>query len=321
MAFMTGYQSIDGVPSTMNDWLLVEMLRRKWGFEGVLVTDYDYVGRLVKDQRVCADYVEAGGPRDQERERSRHGHAGVLRRLHRGGPPRPPCRTELDSTLRRVLALKFRMGLFEDPGRSDPDRIARVVACEEHGSVNLRAARESLVLLKNDTIDGSPFLPLDPSRPRRIAVLGPNADAPLAQLGDWSLGSGQMTSASGREHPRSSVATVADGMRSLLPALWSLVAAPEDADIEILVLGDNLAYVGEERSTATLELRDGQVELADRVAGLGKPVVAVLINSKPLVLPESVLGAQAIFECFNPGMREGRPWPRRSSARSTPPVN
>jgi beta-glucosidase len=305
MAFMTGYQSIDGVPSTMNTWLLVETLRRKWGFGGVLVTDYDNVGRLVKDQRVCADYVEAAALAIKSGNdlvmATPEFFEGCIEAVRRG----LLAETELDAILRRVLALKFRMGLFEDPGRSDPDRIARVVACEEHRSVNLRAARESLVLLKNDAVGGSPLLPLDPSRPRKIAVLGPNADAPLAQLGDWSLGSGQMTSASGPEHPRSSVATVADGVRTLLPAGWSLVAAPEDADIEILVLGDNLAYVGEERSTATLELQDGQVELADSVAGLGKPVVAVLINSKPLVLPESVLGAQAIFECFNPGMQGG----------------
>ena len=116
MAFMTGYQSIDGVPSTMNDWLLVEMLRRKWGFEGVLVTDYDNVGRLVKDQRVCADYVEAAALAIKSGNdlvmATPEFFEGCIEAVRRG----LLAETELDSTLRRVLALKFRMGLFEDPG-------------------------------------------------------------------------------------------------------------------------------------------------------------------------------------------------------------
>ena len=180
------------------------------------------------------------------------------------------------------------------------------MGCEEHAAVSLRASRESLVLLKNEDVAGSPLLPLDPGAPRAIALLGPNADNPLAQLGDWSLGSGQMTSPSGAAHPRGSISTPVDGLRSLLPAGWSLAATAEEADIIVLALGDGLDYVGEEKSTATLELLEGQIELADRIAALGKPMIVALIASKPLVLPPSVLGAQAIFECFNPGMQGGR---------------
>jgi beta-glucosidase len=309
MAFMTGYQSMDGVPSTMNRWLLEEVLRDEWGFEGVLVTDYDNVGRLVDDQRVCADYAEAsaaalncGNDMIMQTPRFFEGCAEALRRGLLD-------EAVLDGSVRRVLSLKFRMGLFEDPRRGDESKIAAVIACDEHREVNLRAARESLVLLRNESLRGRPLLPLDPARPRKIAVVGRNADDPIAQLGDWSLGSGQFTGPSGSEHPRSSVVTVRDGLRSLLPAGWTLSdadAGEEDADLVVLVLGDTIDYIGETKSTATLELQDGQVELAERVMSSGKPAIVVLVCSKPLVLPARVLEAPAIIEAFNPGMQGGR---------------
>jgi beta-glucosidase len=305
MAFMTGYQSIDGLPSTMNRWLLVDVLKEEWGFEGILVTDYDNVGRLVKDQKVCGDYAEASALAikcGNDLAMATHEFFdGCLEALRRG----LLTETELDATVGRVLALKFRMGLFEDPGRSDSARIASVIACAEHAAVNLRAARESLVLLKNGEQGGEPLLPLDPSKPRKLAVLGPNADNPLAQLGDWSLGSGQMTGTNGDTHPRECIITPLDGIKSMLPPGWSLVG-PEQADLVLLVLGDNLDYTGETKCTATLELQDGQIELAESVAALGKPLIVALVNGKPLVLPKAALGAQAIIECFNPGMQGGR---------------
>jgi beta-glucosidase len=305
MAFMTGYQSIDGVPSTANRWLLDEVLRKEWGFEGILVTDYNNVARLVLDQRVCADYAEASAlavkSGNDMMMSTPEFFEGCLEAVGRGLLSEP----ELDAPVRRVLSLKLRMGLFEDPGRSDRERIAKTIGCAEHAAVNLRAARESLVLLKNGKEGAAPLLPLDPASPRRIAVLGPNADNPLAQLGDWSLGSGQMTSQSGEAHPRASISTPLDGIKAMLPPRWRLVGK-EEADLILLVLGDKLDYTGECKSTATLELQDGQIELAREVAALGKPTIVALISGKPLVLPEAVLGADAIFECFNPGMAGGR---------------
>jgi len=305
MAFMTGYQSIDGVPSTANRWLLDEVLRDEWGYGGILVTDYQNVNRLVDDQRICADLAEASAlalKSGNDLIMATEGFfEGCQEALDRG----LLSEADVDRPLRRVLALKFRLGLFEDPGRSDPRRIAEIVGCPDHAEVNLRIARESLILLKNGADGREPLLPLDPSGRGKVAILGPNADNPLAQLGDWSLGSGQMTSRSGEAHPRSSVITPLDGVRAALPEGWSLVPAAE-ADVVLLVVGDDLAYNGEGKSTATLELRDGQIELAQRVAAMGKPTIAVLVNGKPLVLPEAVLGADAIFECFNPGMMGGR---------------
>jgi beta-glucosidase len=305
MTFMTGYQSIDGVPSTANRWLLTEVLKQEWGFEGILVTDWYNVGHLVKSQKVCADFAEAAAVALKAGNdlimATPEFFEGCQEAVARG----LVTEAEIDAVVRRVLGLKFRMGLFEDPGLSQPDRIRTRIGCAEHRDVALRAARESLVLLRNETVAGAPLLPFDPKVPRKLAVVGPNADDPLAQLGDWSLGSGQMVGPSGKEHPRSSVVTVLDGIKNLLPPGWSLVK-PEEADLIVAVVGDNLDATGEGKSTATLELLGGQVELLDRLATLGKPLVGVLVNSKPLVLPVSLLTAGALVECFNPGMLGGQ---------------
>jgi beta-glucosidase len=304
LSFMTGYQSIDGIPSTVNRWLLTEVLREDWGFKGIVVTDYDNVGRLVNDQRVCQDYAEAAA------RAIRCGNDlimatpkffdGCLEAVRRG----LVSEAEIDSSVARVLGLKFRLGLFENPGRSDPERIRTVIACDSHRKVNLRAARESLVLLKNEASGGQPLLPLDPASPNKLAVIGPTADNPLSQLGDWSLGSGQMTSPSGEGHPRENIVTPLDGIRTRLPAGWSIVDLDE-AEMGILVLGDDLEHTGEEKSTATLELQNGQKELAERAAARGIPLIVVLISGKPLVLPQACLDAPAIIEAFNPGMEGG----------------
>jgi beta-glucosidase len=303
MAFMTGYQSIDGVPSTANRWLLTEVLKEQWGFEGILVTDWYNVGHLVHDQKICADFAEAATTAIRAGNdlmmATPEFYDGCLEALGRG----LLAEAEVDTVVRRVLGLKFRMGLFEEPGFGNPERLTRVIGCPDHRAVALRAARESLVLLRNDLF-GIPVLPFHPELPRKIAVIGPNADNPLAQLGDWSLGSGQMVGPSGTDHPRSTVVTIRDGIIKRLPPGWALTSR-EEADVIIVVVGDQLSHIGEGKSTATLELQGGQQELVDEVAGSGKLWVGVLVNSKPLVLPRSLLEAPALLEAFNPGMEGG----------------
>ncbi|WP_437736745.1 glycoside hydrolase family 3 N-terminal domain-containing protein [Sorangium sp. So ce1335] len=329
MAFMTGYQSMDGIPATANRWLLTEVLKEEWGFQGIVVTDWNNVGNLVLDQKVCKDMAEAaavavrsGNDLMMATPQFYEGAQEAVRRGLLG-------EAEIDAVVRRVLSLKFSLGLFEDPGYSDERRIKEVIGCAAHRELNLEVARASLVLLKNDGL-----LPLAgdgagqgaaPRPLRRIAVIGPNADDPIAQLGDWSLGSGQMSGGNGPQHPRSSIVTILDGIRELAPAGCEVVHAAgcsvvsEDesgiaaavelargADVVVLVVGDRIELIGETKSTATLELMGGQRALADAIARTGVPTAVVLVNSKPLVLPRSALGAAAIVEAFNPGMMGGR---------------
>jgi beta-glucosidase len=200
-----------------------------------------------------------------------------------------------------------------------------------------------LVLLRNDGT-----LPLAVDTHRTIAVVGPGADDPQAQLGDWAGASGQVEWMLDG-HPRDTIETVLDGIRAAVPGGWRVIHAPgadighlapdpsgptypnglprppmlvpaapdprmiaeavaaaQEADYVVAVVGDNIALTGELCSTATLELVGGQVALLEALAATGTPLIVVMLNSKPAVLPEAALDAAALIQAFNPGMRGGR---------------
>ena len=319
MTFMTGYQSIDGQPSTINRWLLTDVLKNEWGFRGVVVTDWNNTGRLVFEQKVAKTYADAAimalRAGNDIIMTTPQFYEGALEAVHIGRL----AESEIDAPVRRLLALKFRMGLFENPRRADLARAAVETARADHRAVNLSAARESLILLQNNGV-----LPLAPAKAKSIAVVGPNADDDLQQLGDWSLGSPQHPPSAGKQ-PREKTTTVLDGIRALAPAggvvryergcsiidadlsgIPAAVAAAQASDVIVAVVGDHLRFIGETNSTATLELQGGQIALLDALEKTGKPMIVVLVNSKPLVLPPSVKRAAAILEGFNPGMEGGR---------------
>ncbi|HVO09164.1 MAG TPA: glycoside hydrolase family 3 N-terminal domain-containing protein [Vicinamibacteria bacterium] len=319
MMFMTGYQSTEGVPSTANRWLLTEVLKDEWGFKGVVVTDWDNVGRMVHEQRVAATYADAAiialRAGNDIMMTTPQFYEGAIEAVRSGRLKE----SEIDAPVRRLLALKFRMGLFENPRRPDLAKAAVEVARPDHRAAVLDAARQSLVLLQNDGL-----LPLDPAKVRSIAVVGPNADDDLQQLGDWSLGSPQHPPEAGK-HPRERTVTVLDGIKAVAPrgttvryekgcaingselsGLPAAVAAAQASDVVVAVVGDHLDFIGEEKSTATLEMQGGQPALLDALEKTGKPMIVVLVNSKPLVLPPAVRRAGAILEGFNPGMEGGR---------------
>ncbi|MFE9908595.1 exo-beta-d-1,3/1,6-glucosidase [Streptomyces clavifer] len=356
--FMLGYQSMDGVPVTVNNWLLNEVLRGEWGYTGTLVTDWDNVGRMVWEQRIYADHTQAAAAavragNDMVMTTPKF-FEGAQRAVEQGNLGE----AEIDAAVRRVLTLKFELGLFEDPRHPDAARQAEVIGSAGHAVLNLEAARRSLVLLTNDGTlplaggfeagaDGRALSGPVPA-PRTVAVVGPNADDAQTQLGDWAGSSGQADWLPDG-HPRPMIRTVLDGFRAHAPAEWTVsyargariltvgpdpegeffpdgqprpevvvpaepdealireaVAAAEAADHVVAVVGDRIELVGEGRSTATLELVGDQVALLDALAATGKPLVVVVISSKPLVLPPSVLGAAAIVHAFNPGMQGGR---------------
>ena len=341
--FMLGYQSIDGVPITANKWLLNDVLKEEWGFTGTLVTDWDNVGRMVWEQKVCADDMQAAAvavragndlvmttPAFFEGAQAAVEH-GLL------------TEEEIDAAVRRILRLKFRLGLFENPRAPDAQRQAAVIGHPDHAALNLEVARRSLVLLRNDGT-----LPLPAGAPRTVAIIGPNADHPQSQLGDWAGASGQVDWMPDGQ-PRELIETVLDGFRAVAPADWTIttargadieqlvpdpkgefyrdgqprppisrpaeadpamiaeaVAVAAAADYAIVVVGDTVALTGESKSTATLDLQGGQIALLDALAAAGTPTVVVLMNSKPAALPPSALAASAIVQAFNPGMRGGR---------------
>ncbi|UYK41559.1 glycoside hydrolase family 3 N-terminal domain-containing protein [Microbacterium terricola] len=341
--FMLGYQTTDGVPITVNDWLLNDVLRGEWGYTGTLITDWDNVGRMVWEQKVQPDYAHAAAAAvkaGNDMVMTTPGfYQGALDAIEQG----LLAESDLDQAVSRILTLKFEFGLFENPRHPDVARIAAVVGSAPHADLNLEAARRSLVLLRNDGT-----LPLADAPARRIAVVGPLADDAQTQLGDWAGSSGQADWLPDG-HPREMITTVLDGLRAEVPAGWSVdyargsdiltleqdpagaffpdgqprpqvvvptqpdealiaeaVAAAEAADVVVAVVGDRIELVGEGRSTATLELIGGQIALLEALVATGTPLVVVLLASKPLVLPESVRRAAALVWAASPGMQGGR---------------
>ncbi|WP_127465025.1 glycoside hydrolase family 3 N-terminal domain-containing protein [Streptomyces sp. B27] len=353
--FMLGYQSMDGVPVTVNEWLLGEVLRGEWGYTGTLVTDWDNVGRMVWEQKIYADYAQASAAA------VRAGNDMVMTtpKFFEGAQEAVAegmlAEAEIDAAVRRILTLKFELGLFENPRHPDPARQTAFIGSSAHAALNLEAARRSLVLLTNDGTlpfacgleeGGAGGRSAGPG-PRTVAVVGPNADDAQTQLGDWAGSSGQADWLPDGQ-PRAMIRTVLDGFREKVPADWTVsyapgarildvgpdpegesfpdgqprpevvvpaapdpamvaeaVAAAEAADHVVAVVGDRIELIGEGKSTATLELVGDQVALLDALAATGKPLVVVVISSKPLVLPPSALGAAAIVYAANPGMLGG----------------
>ncbi|MGW5660684.1 glycoside hydrolase family 3 N-terminal domain-containing protein [Streptomyces sp. NPDC003758] len=237
-AFMLGYQSIDGVPITANEWLINDVLKGEWGFTGTLVTDWDNVGRMVYDQRTCADYAEAAAVAVNSGNDLIMATPAFFEGAQEAVARGLVDEKQIDDAVRRVLRLKFELGLFEDPRAPNPERQAQVIGCRAHADLNLETARRSLVLLRNDGI--LPFeggLAADGTgraagqgAPRTIAVIGPNADSPEAMLGDWAGATGQVPWMP-EGHPRELVETVLDGLRAVAPADWTVTHA-RGADIE-----------------------------------------------------------------------------------------
>lgn len=232
--FMLGYQSIDGVPITVNDWLLNDVLRGEWGYTGTLITDWDNVGRMVWEQRVQPDYPHAAAAAVKAGNDMIMTTPGFFEGAREALEQGLVTEDALDRAVTRILLLKFEHGLFEDPRLPDATRIREQVAAPAHAALNLEIARRSLVLLRNDgTLPLAGGLVPDAtgralpagSGPRRIAVVGPLADDAQTQLGDWAGSSGQVDWMPGG-HPRETITTVLDGLRAHAPADWVIEHAP-----------------------------------------------------------------------------------------------
>ena len=305
--FMLGYESIEGVPVTFNKWLLSDKLRGAWNYQGTLITDWDNVGRSVWEQKVKPDYVQAAA----DAVRSGNDLVMTTPKFYEGAIEAVKTglldESLIDAAVARILALKFRLGLFEDPRLPDQKRIDAVIGSEEHQQLNLEVAREAVALLKND---GS--LPFNVAGAKRIAVVGPLADDAQTQLGDWAGSSGQINWMPDG-HPREMITTVLDGFKQLAPEgcevvysrganIVDLVPDPEGefypdgqprpkigvsakidrallgeavenarkSDLIVAVVGDVIQAIGEGCSTATLELLGGQNALIDALSNVAR---------------------------------------------------
>ena len=331
ISVMASYNEIDGVPSHANAWLLRDVLRNEWGFEGFVVSDYYAIWELAHRPETHGHHVAA----DKREACLLAVKAGVNMEY-----PEPDCylyiaslvkdgeieESELDDLIRPMLLWKVKMGLFEDP-YVDPDEAERISGCAAHRPPALQAAHESITLLKNE----DNLLPLNAGALKTIAVIGPNADRSL--LGGYSgKPRYETTVLEGiREKAGSAVEILySEGCKITVQGSWDedevrpsdpvedrrqigeAVEVATQADVVILAIGGNeqtsreawgLNHLGDRTS---LDLIGRQQELLDALLATGKPVVVLLFNGRPLSIAAASETAPAILECWYLGQETGR---------------
>jgi beta-glucosidase len=317
---MAGYQAIDGTPCSANNWLLTEVLRDEWGFDGFVVSDWKNVEHMNDEQRVSPDLVDAARrvvEAGNDMAMNTPGFTDIVYHLVEQGELDEAF---VDQAVRNILRVKFALGLFDENRYTDLEKGSEVIGCEEHLAVALESAYQSVVLLKNE----DDLLPLTDDV-KRIAVIGPNADDIQAQLGDWVRWSGQLGDVPGLpEQAHESVVTVLDGIQARAGAnriveyargcdvidpstedVSAAVGLARGSDVAIVVVGDTLALTGETHDRANLNLSGGQQALLEAVYATGTPMVVVLVSSKPLTIPWVVENAHALLAAWNPGLAGG----------------
>jgi len=307
---MSSFNDIGGIPAHSSDWLLQDVLRDRWGFKGLVVSDWGGIGEMVP-HGIAASTGAAGIlalRAGVDIDMSDNIYIDSLAAAVRAG--RLP-ESLVDSSVRRVLRVKYALGLFQNPYKfNDAAREKRYTLAPEHVAASRTAARESIVLLKN----ASKTLPLRKDI-RTIAVIGPLADDAQSALGGWA--------ADGRANEAVSVRA---GIRAALSNSTKLIyargvpvdtvdttgfaaarAAASQADAIVLVLGETESMSGEGESRASIDLPGAQLALARAVLGAArtKPVVVVLMNGRPLAIPELAQEAPAIVESWFLGSQHG----------------
>jgi beta-glucosidase len=301
-AIMPAFTTLAGIPMTMHRALLTGLVRERWGFAGIIISDYNAISELIR-HGVAADHAEAAAlALNAGVDIDMMGFAyerGLPEAVKRG----TATMAAIDAAVMRVLALKDRLGLFDDPYRL---RDGELPPAADLRSVAHEAAVRSLVLAQNR----SGMLPLAPNL-RRIAVIGPLADAPAEMIGPWSAaGVG------------AAAVSVLAGLRAALPGVEMIhvagtTIAGEEADIPaaaeaargadcvVLCLGEAALMSGEAASRARIDLPGRQAELAAAVIATGKPVAALVFSGRPLAIPALAADAGALLLCGFPGSEAG----------------
>ncbi len=308
-SYMTAFNDVAGVPTTGNEALIDGVLRDQWGFDGMVVSDWNAIAELM-NHGVAATRAEAGALALR---------AGVDMDMTSGIfggelgdaiAADPSLQADLDWAVGRILTTKERLGLFDTPmAYHDVDREAAAILTPE----NRRAAREiatrSIVVLKNE----GAALPLSGSQPQRIAVVGQLAEDASTQLGSWRA-----------QGQAEDVVSILDGIRDAAPrgstvryvagadtqaatpaGLSAAAGLARESDVVVLVIGEDFDLSGEARSRSDISLPASQAALAEAVFEVGTPVIVVLVTGRPLAIPEVDAQAEAIVNTWMLGVEAG----------------
>ena len=304
---MVSFSDVNGVPATANAFLLRQVLRREWGFRGFVVSDWNSIQQLAvhgltaDDAHSACEAATAGVDMDM----AGGVYAAQLPRLVEEGRVGIDV---IDAAVAAILRLKFRLGLFERPC------VERETIPEIPPDERLRLARqvalESVVLLKN----AAGVLPLAPARTRSIAVVGPLADDPYEQLGTWIFDGDPSLSVTGLQGIRELAADEVEirHVRALATSrdrstagFDAALEAARASDAVILFIGEESILSGEAHSRADIGLPGAQAELVRRMREAGKPLVAVVMAGRPLVLTDVIDDLDAVLFAWHPGTMGG----------------
>jgi len=305
---MAAFNELSGIPATANDWLLTDVLRREWGFDGLVVSDYTGDLELIAhgfaaDEREAAKLAFLAGV-DMSMQSGLY--ARHLPGLVAAGEV-PMAR--LDQAVGRVLKLKAQLGLFDDPFRRiDPRRERQRVRTPAHLAVARDAARRSIVLLRNE----GELLPL-PRAGKRIALIGPFVQGQRELIGPWNVYGSDAEAVDLLTGMRALVADPAlvtavdgSGIEAPIPGgIDAAVAAAQAADIVVLALGEGQGMSGEAQSRTEIGIPAPQMALAEAVAATGKPLVVLLRHGRALALEGVVRDAPAILATWFLGSMSG----------------
>jgi len=323
---MSSFNDVEGVPATGNKWLLTDLLRTKWGFKGMLVSDYTSIGEMVNHRQgdiaeVSIQAIKAGMDMDMVTE-------AYLGTLKKSLQQKKVAIADLDRACRLVLEAKYKLGLFDDPYRYiDAARAAKEVLSESNRTVARKIARESFVLLQSDY----KTLPLKKSS--SIALIGPLANDRSNMLGTWAVSGDPQKSVSVLEGMRNvggntlkiqyaKGANITDdpnlarqanvfGMRVEIDKrspdemLQEALSLARQSDLVVAVVGEASEMSGEAASRSDITLPASEQKLLKALYATGKPVVVVIMSGRPLVLTGSNEGAAAVLQTWHAGIEAG----------------
>jgi len=323
---MASFNEIDGIPATGNKWLLTDLLREQWNFNGFVVTDYTGILEMQEHgvgdlQQVSAMALKAGIDMDMVTE-------GLLNTIKQSLDEGKVSQSEIDNAVKRILTAKYQLGLFDDPYKyCNDDRAKTEIFTDEHRAFARKVASESMVLLKND----NQILPLKKSG--TIALVGPLANTAVNMAGTWSVATKQLKSNPlleglktvagenvnilyakgsnvdydlefekratmfGKDIPR-------DG-RSDKQLLDEALSIASRSDVIITAIGESAEMSGESSSRSNIEIPQVQKDLLNALLKTGKPVVLVLFTGRPLAIDEEDQNVPAILNVWFPGSEAG----------------
>lgn len=316
--FMNAFNTVNGVPASMNKYLVTDILRGEWGWNGMVVSDWNSFGETIvhgaaeDDLDASAKCITAGSDMDMAGATFQRGLKAALQSGR-------VTQAQIDEAVRRVLRLKYQLGLFDNPFvRLDPKHRAETLEKPEFRAYSREAAAKSMVLLRND----GGILPITPKSPfKRILLVGPYADSHSNKdyMSFWTLGLGA------RAYDSTKVVTPAMALKPTLEAMGFTVTVQEiclnamcsekdlsvaiqaarEADLVIACVGEEGFDCGESRSVSDLDLRNNQEQILRVTSRGNKPSVMVLFNSRPMTFQWAYDNVPAILVAWQPGFEAG----------------